>query len=111
MEFEAWKEAMKPEAEKENEELREKIRKLELEVENLKREQKYTEQNESGLARDCKMLCERCYAQTHGAICMFCRLESYRCKHKQALIKEIANEMRKERHEMSRQMKKEVSRK
>lgn len=99
MEFEAWKEAMKPEAEKENEVLREKIKKLERENEQLQNERDTLKENTYGLARDCKVLCERCYAQTMGALCMFCHLESYRCKHKQALIRELSSEMRKERED------------
>lgn len=33
------------------------------------------------LNSDCRALANRCFALTHGAVCVFCELSDYRCKH------------------------------
>ena len=33
------------------------------------------------LNSDCRALANRCFALTHGAMCVFCELSDYRCKH------------------------------
>jgi hypothetical protein len=33
------------------------------------------------LNSDCRALANRCFALTHGEMCVFCELSDYRCKH------------------------------
>mgnify|MGYP000039622953 CR=1 FL=1 len=33
------------------------------------------------LNSDCRALANRCFALTHGAMCMFCQLYDYQCQH------------------------------
>ena len=33
------------------------------------------------LNSDCRALANRCFALTHGAMCVFCELSDYRCEH------------------------------
>ena len=33
------------------------------------------------LNSDCRALANRCFALTHGTMCVFCELSDYRCKH------------------------------
>lgn len=50
-------------------------------------EKRYREMSEGYLARiqklnsDCRALANRCFALTHGAMCVFCELSDYSCKH------------------------------
>lgn len=63
-----------------------------VENERLKRdladvEKHYREMSEYYVARiqklnsDCRALANRCFALTQGAMCVFCELSDYRCKH------------------------------
>ena len=63
-----------------------------VENERLKRdladvEKRYREMSEKYRARiqtlnnDCRALANRCFALTHGAMCVFCELSDYCCKH------------------------------
>ena len=63
-----------------------------VENERLKRdladvEKSYREMSEEYMARiqrlnsDCRALANRCFALTHGAMCVFCELSDYCCKH------------------------------
>ena len=63
-----------------------------VENERLKRdladvEKRYREMSEDYMARiqklnsDCRVLANRCFALTHGAMCVFCELSDYCCKH------------------------------
>lgn len=63
-----------------------------VENERLKRdladvEKRYRDMSEGYTARiqrlnsDCRALTNRCFALTHGAMCAFCELSDYRCKH------------------------------
>ena len=63
-----------------------------VENERLKRdlaeaEKSYREMSEGYMARiqklnsDCRALANRCFALTHGAMCVFCELSDYHCKH------------------------------
>lgn len=48
---------------------------------------RYREMSEEYMARiqklnsDCRALANRCFALTHGSMCVFCELSDYRCKH------------------------------
>ena len=63
-----------------------------VENERLKRdladvEKRYREMSEEYTGRiqmlngDCQVLANRCFALTHGAMCMFCQLHDYQCQH------------------------------
>lgn len=63
-----------------------------VENERLKRdladvEKRYREMSEGYTDRiqklnsDCRALANRCFALTHGAMCVFCELSDYHCKH------------------------------
>ena len=63
-----------------------------VENERLKRdladvEKRYHEMFEDYMTRiqklnsDCRALSNRCFALTHGAMCVFCELSDYRCEH------------------------------
>ena len=63
-----------------------------VENERLKRdladiEKSYREMSEDYMARiqklnsDCRALANRCFALTHGSMCVFCELSDYCCKH------------------------------
>lgn len=63
-----------------------------VENERLKRElavveKRYREMSDGYTARiqklnsDCRALSNRCFALTHGAMCVFCELSDYRCEH------------------------------
>ena len=63
-----------------------------VENERLKREfadveKRYREMSDRSTARiqklnsDCRALANRCFALTHGAMCVFCELSDYRCEH------------------------------
>ena len=63
-----------------------------VENERLKRdladvEKRYCEMSEECTDRiqklnsDCRALANRCFALTHGAMCVFCELSDYHCKH------------------------------
>ena len=63
-----------------------------VENERLKRElavveKRYREMSDGYTARiqklnsDCRALANRCFALTHGAMCVFCELSDYRCEH------------------------------
>ena len=63
-----------------------------VENERLKRdladvEKRYHEMFEDYMTRiqklnsDCRALANRCFALTHGAMCVFCELSDYRCEH------------------------------
>ena len=50
-------------------------------------EKRYREMSEEYTDRiqrlnsDCRALANRCFALTHGAMCVFCELSDYHCKH------------------------------
>ena len=50
-------------------------------------EERYREMSDGYTARiqklnsDCRALANRCFALTHGAMCIFCELSDYRCEH------------------------------
>lgn len=63
-----------------------------VENERLKRElavveKRYREMSDGYTAKiqklnsDCRALANRCFALTHGAMCVFCELSDYRCEH------------------------------
>lgn len=67
-----------------------------VENERLKRdladvEKRYREMSEEYTARiqrlnsDCRCLANRCFALTHGAMCVFCDLSDYRCKYEMSI--------------------------
>lgn len=71
-----------------------------VENERLKRdladvEKRYHELSEKYRARiqtlnsDCRALANRCFALTHGAMCVFCELSDYRCKYAMSIDDKI----------------------
>lgn len=71
-----------------------------VENERLKRdladvEKSYREMSEKYRARiqtlnnDCRALANRCFALTHGAMCVFCELSNYNCKHTMSIDDKI----------------------
>lgn len=71
-----------------------------VENERLKRdladvEKRYREMSEGYMARiqklnsDCRALANRCFALTHGAMCAFCELSDYHCKHTMSIDDKI----------------------
>lgn len=58
---------------------------LEKEICELKKNyEKQQEENNIftlGILSDCDALANRCFTMTHGAMCGFCELSEYKCKH------------------------------
>ena len=71
-----------------------------VENERLKRdladvEKRYHEMFEDYMTRiqklhsDCRALANRCFALTHGELCLFCELSDYRCEHAMSIDDKI----------------------
>lgn len=72
------REAMASDATKENASLKEENARLRQMVRDLERN--YTDDT-NALKEDCRVLCNRCYALTHGLMCCFCEPMQYKCPH------------------------------
>ena len=78
MNLDEFRKAMESDATVENERLKQDLADV---------EKSYREMSEGYMARiqqlnsDCQALANRCFALTHGAMCVFCELSDYRCKH------------------------------
>ena len=71
-----------------------------VENERLKRdladvEKRYHEMFENYMTRiqklnsDCRALANRCFALTHGELCLFCELSDYRCEHAMSIDNKV----------------------
>ena len=71
-----------------------------VENERLKRdladvEKRYHEMFEDYMTRiqklnsDCRALANRCFALTHGELCLFCELSDYRCEHAMSIDNKV----------------------
>lgn len=78
MNLDEFRTAMESDATIENERLKRDL----ADVEKCYREMSegYTDRIQR-LNSDCRALANRCFALTHGAVCVFCELSDYRCKH------------------------------
>ena len=78
MNLDEFRKAMESDATVENERLKRALAKV---------EKLYHEMSEDYITRiqklnsDCQALANRCFALTHGAMCVFCELSDYHCKH------------------------------
>ena len=78
MNLDEFRKAMESDATVENERLKQDLADI---------EKRYREMSEGYMARiqqlnsDCQALANRCFALTHGAMCVFCELSDYHCKH------------------------------
>ena len=86
MNLDEFRKAMESDATVENERLKRYL----ANVENLYREmsEEYTDRIQR-LNSDCRALSNRCFALTHGSMCVFCELSDYRCKHAMSIDDKI----------------------
>ena len=86
MNLDKFRKAMESDATVENERLKRDIAEV---------EKRYREMSEGYMAiiqklnRDCQALANRCFALTHGAMCVFCDLSDYCCKHSMSIDDKI----------------------
>ena len=86
MNLDEFRKAMESDATVENERLKRNL----ANVENLYREmsEEYTDRIQK-LNSDCRALANRCFALTHGEMCVFCELSDYCCKHAMSIDDKI----------------------
>lgn len=86
MNLDEFRKAMESDATVENERLKRDLAKV---------EKLYHEMSEAYMTRiqtlnsDCRALANRCFALTHGAMCVFCELSDYRCKYAMSIDDKI----------------------
>lgn len=78
MNLDEFRKAMESDATVENERLKRELAKVEKLYHEMSEE--YTDRIQR-LNSDCQALANRCFALTHGEICVFCELSYYYCKH------------------------------
>ena len=78
MNLDEFRKAMESDATVENERLKRDIADVEKRYHEMFAE--YTDRIQR-LNSDCRALSNRCFTLTHGAMCVFCELSNYRCKH------------------------------
>lgn len=78
MNLDELRQAMASDATVENERLKRDLDEVEKRYREMSKE--YTDRIQQ-LNGDCRALANRCFALTHGAMCVFCELSDYRCKH------------------------------
>lgn len=74
--------------ERNNEILKDRIRKLESEIFEIR-------ELKSKLLEDCALLTDRCFAITKGSLCSNCNLNSFECKHSSEDINELMDDLNK----------------
>lgn len=86
MNLDEFRKAMESDATVENERLKRDL----ADVEKRHRElsEKYRARIQT-LNSDCRALANRCFALTHGAMCVFCELSDYRCKYAMSIDDKI----------------------
>ena len=86
MNLDEFRKAMESDATVENERLKRDLAKV---------EKLYHEMSEAYMTRiqklksDCRALANRCFALTHGEMCVFCELSDYCCKHAMSIDDKI----------------------
>lgn len=78
MNLDKFRKAMESDATVENERLKRDIADVEKRYHEMFAE--YTDRIQR-LNSDCRALANRCFALTHGAMCVFCELSDYQCPH------------------------------
>ena len=78
MNLDEFRKAMESEATVENERLKRYLTEVEKRYHEMSEE--YTDRIQR-LNSDCRALANRCFALTHGEMCVFCELSDYCCKH------------------------------
>lgn len=78
MNLDGFRKAMESDATVENERLKRDLADVEKRYHEMFEE--YTDRIQR-LNSDCQALANRCFALTHGAMCVFCELSDYRCEH------------------------------
>lgn len=78
MNLDEFRKAMESDATVENERLKRDLADVEKRYRELS--EKYTDKIQR-LNSDCRALANRCFALTHGAMCVFCELSNYCCKY------------------------------
>ena len=78
MNLDELRQAMASDATVENERLKRDLADVEKGYREMSEE--YTDRIQR-LNSDCRALANRCFALTHGAMCVFCELSDYRCKY------------------------------
>lgn len=78
MNLDEFRKAMESDATVENERLKRDLAEVEKRYREMSEE--YTDKIKR-LNSDCRALANRCFALTHGAMCVFCELSDYRCKY------------------------------
>ena len=78
MNLDEFRKAMESDATVENERLKRNLAKVEKLYHEMSEE--YTDRIQR-LNSDCRALANRCFALTHGEMCVFCELSDYRCKY------------------------------
>lgn len=78
MNLDKFRKAMESDATVENERLKRDLAEVEKRYHEMFEEYTYRIQR---LNSDCRALANRCFALTHGAMCVFCELSDYQCPH------------------------------
>lgn len=78
MNLDEFRKAMESDATVENERLKRDLADVEKRYREMSEE--YTDRIQR-LNSDCQALANRCFALTHGAMCVFCELSNYCCKY------------------------------
>lgn len=78
MNLDEFRKAMESDATVENERLKRDLADVEKSYRDMS--EGYTNRIQR-LNSDCRALANRCFALTHGAMCMFCQLSDYQCQH------------------------------
>ena len=78
MNLDKFRKAMESDATVENERLKRNLAKVEKLYHEMSEE--YTDRIQK-LNSDCRALANRCFALTHGEMCVFCELSDYQCPH------------------------------
>ena len=86
MNLEKFRKAMESDATVENERLKRDIAEVEKRYREMSEE--YTDRIQR-LNSDCQALANRCFSLTHGAMCVFCELSDYRCKHAMSIDNKV----------------------
>ena len=87
MNLEELRKSMESEATIENKKLKDEIKELKAQFQS---EQKERSHEKAQLISDCRVLSNRCWALTHGAMCCICGLNGYICDHAWPLYRKIA---------------------
>lgn len=74
--------------ERKNKILKDRIRKLENEIFEIK-------EIKSKLLEDCDLLTDRCFTITKGSLCSNCNLNSFECKHSSKYVNELMEDINK----------------